>query len=76
MFVAFSDYRISLIKGQFISKYETENIWNINFSQNTNKWHYPEQFYKSGMSIFWLIAAARPLSNVILTYLVCNYFSG
>ena len=28
---------LAFAKGQYISKYETENIWNINFSQNTYK---------------------------------------
>ena len=27
---------LAFAKGQYISKYETENIWNINFSQNIN----------------------------------------
>ena len=63
-------------KGQYISKYEIENIWNINFSQNTNEWRYPEQLYRLGMFMFWQIAVARPLSSASLTYLVCNYFSG
>ena len=40
-------------------KYETENIWNINFSQNANKWHYPEQLYWLGMFMFWQIAVAK-----------------
>ena len=35
----------NIAKGQYISKYETENIWNINFSQNTNKGRYSEQLY-------------------------------
>ena len=30
-------------KGQQILKYETENIWNINFSHNTNERRYPVQ---------------------------------
>ena len=32
---------VHYVKGQQISKYETENIRNINFSQNTNELHYP-----------------------------------
>ena len=34
-------------KGQQILKYETETIWNINFSQYTNKRRYPEQLYRN-----------------------------
>ena len=44
-------------------------IWNINFSQNTNKHRYPEQLYRLGMFMFWHIAVARPLSSASLTYL-------
>ena len=28
---------------------KTESIWNINFFQNTNEQHYPEQLYRLGM---------------------------
>ena len=41
-----------------ISKYETENMRNINFSQNTNERRYPEQLYRLGMFMFWQIAVA------------------
>ena len=58
---------------QQISKYETENIWNINFSQNKNKRRYPEQLYRLGMFMFWQIAAARPLSSASLTCQVSQW---
>ena len=63
-------------KGQQISKYETENIGNINSSQNTKARRYPEQLYRLGMFMFWQIAVARPLINASLIYLVSNYFTG
>ena len=42
------------IKGQWISKYETKNIWNINVSQNINKQRYPEQLYRLGIYVYVL----------------------
>ena len=58
---------VGLVKGQEILKYETENVWNINFSKNTNQQHFPEQLYRLGMSMIWQIAVARPLSSANLT---------
>ena len=39
-------------KGQYISKYETEEISNINLSQKTNQRQYPEQLNGLGMFMF------------------------
>ena len=56
----------SIAKGQEILKYETENVWNINFSQNTKELGYTDRL---GMFMFWQIAVARPLSSASHTYL-------
>ena len=49
----FEIHSFGIGKGQKISKYETENIWNINFSQNTKEQRYPERLHRLGVFMFW-----------------------